>query len=128
MLEPLVREQYVAGIKAALDEAGLTMAEVGRLTGKGAHWVSGLMQRVKEGHNLTMESVRILRQHVPSLEQHLQAAGWSSAGPQARGRPAIVTRNSQILRMHRSKLMLQRDELDRQIIEVTAQIAEVEVK
>jgi transcriptional regulator with XRE-family HTH domain len=128
MLEPLVREQYVAAIKASLDAAGLTMSEAARRLGKSSSWVSSLVQRVREGHNPTVESVRTLRQEAPSLDEHLRAAGWTAGGPQTRGRPAIVARNNQVLRQYRSRLMLQRDDLDRQIVAVTAQIAEVEVK
>lgn len=128
MLEPVIREKYVAAIKASLEAAGLNMSEASRRLGKPSDWVSSLIHRIREGHNLTVDSVRTLRQEAPTLDEHLRAAGWTAGGPQTRGRPAIINRNSQVLRQHRAQLILRRDEIDREIVAITAQIAEVEVR
>lgn len=126
MLEPLEREKIEAAIKLALNDSNLSQAEMGRRIGKGASWVASVLQRVRDGHSLTVETVRVMRVELPSLEDHLRLAGWSSFGPIRRSRSVLPTRSSEHLRKYRSQLMLQRDDIDVKIREVTAQIAEIE--
>lgn len=125
MLEPVERERIEAAIKSACNDAGINIAETGRQVGKGSSWLSSVLQRVREGHALTVETVRILRPVLKTLEDHLAQAGWSSFGSR-RVRPVIATRSTEHLRLHRNNLMRKRDELDKEIREVTAQIAELE--
>ena len=125
MLDPIEREKIEAAIKAALADAKLSCAEAGRRLGKGASWVGSVLQRVRDGHSLTTDTVRTLRVEVPTLEEHLKSAGWTTFGS-VRNRPVLPTRSTEHLRKYRAQLMLQRDDLDKKIREVTGQIAELE--
>lgn len=125
MLDPIERERIEAAIKSAVKDAGINIAEAGRRVGKGASWLSSVLQRVREGHSLTVETVRILRTELGTIEEHLTAAGWSAFGA-VKSRPIIATRSTEHLRMHRNNLMRKRDELDKEIREITMQIAELE--
>jgi hypothetical protein len=125
MLEPIERERIEAAIKSAVKDAGINIAEAGRRVGKGSSWLSSVLQRVREGHTLTVETVRILRGELPTVEEHLTQAGWSTFGA-TKSRPIIATRSTEHLRLHRNALMRKRDEIDKEIREITAQIAELE--
>lgn len=125
MLEPIERERIEAAIKSAVKDAGINIAEAGRRVGKGASWLSSVLQRVREGHSLTVETVRTIRTELPTLEEHLKDAGWSAFGT-TKARPVLATRSTEHLRLRRNQLMLQRDGIDQEIREITAQIAELE--
>lgn len=127
MYEPVQSEMIVAAIKASIDDVNITIAEVGRRIGKGSSWLSSVLSRVRDGQTLTMESVRLMRPHLPSVEERLRAAGWYCPRVTARaGRPVPATRSTQHLRAVRTSLELRRSELDRQIDEISRQIEVLE--
>ena len=125
MLDPIERERIESAIKAALQDRGVNISEAGRILGKGKAWVSSVLQRVRDGQPFTVETFRIMRVEFPTLEGHLNSAGWSSFGS-TRARPVLATRSTEHLRLQRNNLMQRREQLDQEIRELTAQIAELE--
>lgn len=126
MIEPVQRERVEAALKSALVDRGVTASELGRQLGKGAHWVSSILHRIRDGQALTVESVRILRTQLPTLDTHLKAAGWWAGSSRSTGHSIPATRSTEHLRMQMHQLLLKREELDSEIIKLREQIETLE--
>lgn len=124
MIEPVDRERLVAAIKAAVADTGETQSNISRLLGKKNTWVGSVLTQIRDGHSLTIRTVEILKQRLPTLVDHLRAAGWYGK-TEKKGRSVVATRSVEHLNMQWTQLVSQRDKLNGEILAIEQQIADI---
>lgn len=124
MMDPVDREKIVAAIKAAVKDTGLTQSELSRQIGKKHDWIGSKISVVREGGNLTRETVDLMKTRMPTLVEHLRIVGWYPAREKG-GRSVAASRSVQHLEMQRTQKLLEIDRLKGEVLDLENRIADL---